>query len=148
MARYGKRKATAKADAKRISVKEKHAQALALRTRGMTYGAIAHELGYTNKATVAKLIEREIRKIPRLDAETQREVECAKLDAAEQRLSRALDTAVTARAVSALVRAQVLVYGRRAKLLGLDAPEAAAAAVPRDQVKIEIICAPDVEEPK
>lgn len=117
MARYGKRKATAKADAKLIRAKEKHARAIAMRTAGATFAAIAKALGYADKAVVAKLIEREIRDIPEQEKQCHRALECERLDAL---LAASWPKAMKGETPS--IMAAVAVCKRRASLLGLDAP--------------------------
>lgn len=103
---------------RRLTANERQAKALALRKSGLTYEAIAEQLGYSSREGARKAIETALRNTIQEPADELRRLECERLDA----MLAALWWRVEAghpQAVDAALR----VMARRAALLGLDAPK-------------------------
>lgn len=102
---------------RRIKAAEKRRQALDLRTSGLTYQQIAHELGYRSAGYVCDIVRAELDKLPKEPAEAVRQLELTRLDAM------LLGLWAEAKAGRWLAVDRVLaIMDRRARLLGLDAP--------------------------
>lgn len=95
-----------------------------LRIARVSYPEIARRLGYTDESGARRAVERELQRTRATSAECAKELrqlDLAKLDETEARLTRIIreDNHVLAIAAS---RALMVVLARRAALLGLDAP--------------------------
>lgn len=100
--------------------REKQKRALELGRAGLSYEEIAREMGYASKACIHKLIHGALRDIPAQAAEDYRMVE-------DQRIE-ALMTTYMPKAMEGDLDAAKMVdalIGRRAKLMGINAPERA-----------------------
>jgi len=99
-------------------VAEKWAKALALRTAGKTYQEIAVEVGYADRSSAYNAVMDALKAMVREPADQARELELERLDK--------LTAAVWERAMKgddfAIDRA-LKIADRRARLLGLDAPQ-------------------------
>lgn len=92
-------------------------QALQLRINGATFTAIAETLD-VSPSTAHKYVARALADIPRAEADELRTLECQRLDALQRahwEMALAGDAAATDRVIR--------IIDRRAKLLGLDAPQ-------------------------
>jgi len=97
---------------------EKTRQALELRKAGLTYEAIASRLGYANRSGAFKSVERGLRSILREPADDLRTLELERLDTVQVGLWQKARTG-DVQSIDRLLR----IMERRAKLLGLDAPD-------------------------
>jgi predicted DNA-binding protein (UPF0251 family) len=107
------------------------AEALRLRSQGLTYRQIASRLG-VNESTAYRRVQRALEAIPFEEVSEYRQLEQVRLDALQQ--------AIWDKAMSGDLRAidRVLaILQRRAKLLGLDAPT-------RNQVELSDFTAEDI----
>jgi hypothetical protein len=126
-----------------VATREKDARALDLRRRGMTYPQIATELGHKSVSTSYEAVQRAMADVARDAAEEVRALEADRLDELTRVLHRVLltkhysvsasgkvarhpvtgtpieDDGPVIQAVNGLIR----VSERRARLLGLDAPQ-------------------------
>jgi hypothetical protein len=115
-------------------VAEKWAKALALRTAGATFDQIARQLGYASPSGAYEAVMSALKATLREPAESVRVMEVERLD----RLMLGLWKAATATATATDPRGPDLesldrvlkIMDRRAKLLGLDAPQKVAATTP------------------
>ena len=103
-----------KANSRAIEQAERRRQALALRLTGATFDQIGQQLG-CDKSTAYRLISKEIREIPREEADELRTIECSRLD----KLQHAVWQAAIQGDVNAVDRV-LKISERRARLLGLD----------------------------
>ena len=95
---------------------------LQLRAQGYTYRQIAAQLGYRDHSAVIQIIQREIVRLPRVEAREVRRIDCEQLD---EMAAAFLPKAINEQNENAA--AIVLkVMERKAKLLGLDAPSKVA----------------------
>jgi hypothetical protein len=108
----------------RIKATERAAQALALRVTGLTLGAIAKQLGYRGPQGAADAIERGLRATLQPAADALRLTETERLDALQLALWPAAMQGDVA-TVDCILR----LMARRARLLGLDAPDRVQARV-------------------
>lgn len=108
---------SAKRDMRAADTQEKRNQALDLRRRGLNYREIAKALA-CSLANAHKLVETAIAQIPIEAAEQVRQLELARLDKMLEGLNDSANTG-DPRAVLAVVK----IMERRAKYLGLDAPQ-------------------------
>lgn len=100
-----------------IEAKERAAAALKLRLKGMTFEAIAKELGYSCKQSAYDAVSRSIKSITREPAEELIRLDLERLDALwYPQYEKAVDGDPIA--MSACIK----LMERRAKLLGLDRP--------------------------
>ncbi len=103
---------------RRVKAHERHLQALELRKAGATFQQIATQLGYADAAGAHKAVMSALRATLREPADELRTLEAERLDALQLALwKRAL--AGEERAVARVVN----LMARRARLLGLDAPQ-------------------------
>ena len=114
--------------------RERAAQALQLREQGMTYDAIAKELG-VSRTTAFDDVKDSLHEIIREPAEDLRDLELSRLDGMLGRLNTELAAVVQARrqhklsadkaaqSVARIVDGQLRVSDRRSQLLGLDSPQ-------------------------
>ena len=114
--------------------RERAAQALQLREQGMTYDAIAKELG-VSRTTAFDDVKDSLHEIIREPAEELRDLELSRLDNMLLRLNTELAAVVkdrrqdklsadkAAQSVARIVDGQLRVSDRRAQLLGLDSPQ-------------------------
>lgn len=109
------------ASERRIAAAERHRQALDLRKAGASYRAIAAKLGYDSPSSVHKAVAAALRRITEEPAAEVRTLELERLDA----LTIALWPQAAKGHLGAVDRL-LRVMERRAKLLGLDAPERVA----------------------
>lgn len=99
---------------KRLSVAERETKALKLRLMRASYDTIARELGYANKSSAHKAVERALAKVPREAAKELRAQELETLDMAQ----RALMPSIIAGHLGAVDRL-VKLMEQRAKLTGI-----------------------------
>lgn len=97
----------------------KESEAVALRIAGTTYEDIARALGYSSRGDVHRIVTRALSRHQAEQIDEMRNVEGARLDRAQ----RAIWAAVVRGDLEA-VRAFVRISERRARLFGLDAPQA------------------------
>lgn len=112
-------------DARLADQAERRARALRLRREGWTYAAIGRVLGVSLQAA-SKLVQKELRRIPKEEADQARAMELSRLDKYLSRLSGPLRSADPDVALKALDRA-IRISERRARMLGLDVPVKADA---------------------
>lgn len=103
--------------------KARRIQALELKLSGMTYQAIADEMGYTDKSQPQNLIQRALDHVEARQVDELRDIEGARLD----RLNRVawsilLDAKTTPETRLKAVGQALRVSERRSRLYGLDAP--------------------------
>jgi len=116
------RRAQSATSARRVGARERELAAVGLRLQGLPYGAIAERLG-TSRGTAHALVLRSLERTAEALGESAgilRQVEIERLDA----MLAGLWPAATSGDVSA-VNAALRVSERRARLLGLDAPQRA-----------------------
>ncbi len=97
--------------------RQRAAQALELRTSGMTYAAIAAELKYSDESGPRKAVDRLLSRVECEGAEELRQLEGQRLDA----MQRAIWPQACSGDLDA-IKTVLTIMARRAKLLGLDAP--------------------------
>ena len=107
-----------KTSARRVVATERQRQALELRKAGASYEQIKEKLGYRNKTSAYKAVTSALRKMLKEPAEEVRSLEAARLDALTVKLWHDA-LAGQQGAVDRILR----IMDRRAKLLGLDAPD-------------------------
>ncbi|MFA4052532.1 helix-turn-helix domain-containing protein [Mycobacteroides chelonae] len=98
--------------------RQRAARALDLRTSGMTYAAVAAELGYSDESGPRKAVDRLLSRIEHEGVSELRQLEGQRLDA----MQRAIWTQACGGDIDA-IKATLNVMARRAKLYGLDAPQ-------------------------
>jgi hypothetical protein len=131
-------RARAKATPRTIAIARREAAALDLRTRGATYDAIAREVGYTHASAARKAVMRALAEVTREPAEELIALEQMRLDT----LLAALWPTATDTGNAKQARAVEMVLGimeRRAKLLGLDAPQRRVVEQYTDEVGKRLI---------
>ena len=102
---------------RRVQAHTRHLQALELRKAGVTYQAIADQLGYANARGAHKAVASALKATLREPAEELRTMELERLDAMLLPLWRRVQQG-DERAVDRALK----IMERRARLLGLDAP--------------------------
>lgn len=125
-----------------LETAERDAEAARLQARGMSLRQIAQQLGYANQSGVHKAIQRALAAVPVQGVDELRRVQCDQLDYLTAKALEVLeakhyahsthgelvygpngevlvDSAPTLNAIDRLVR----ILERRAKLMGLDAPQ-------------------------
>ena len=142
-----------------LTLSERNQRAAQMRLRGIDCQTIAETLGIA-LATVYVAVDSAMKEVPFADADSLRKIELAHLDKAQSKALEilekrhvaistggkvvyndgepVLDDSVALKAVDSLVKVQ----GRRAKLLGLDAPtrvQAMIAIITLDDQKADII---------
>lgn len=116
---------------RRVAVAERHTQAVQLAASGLSYDVIAEQLGYTHRSAARKAVVGALRARTVEAVDELRELEVQRLDSLQRALwERALGG--EQRAVDSVVR----IIMTRAKLLGLDRPDAGAEGV-RDRVVLD-----------
>lgn len=114
-----------KTSPRRVEAKERMAQAVELRKRGMTYQAIADALGYAHPGAAHKAVTTALRETMREPADELRTLELERLDAImAANWDKATGEDPDERAATTVLR----VMEARRKLLGLDAPAKVEAA--------------------
>jgi hypothetical protein len=114
-----------KTSPRRLASAERQRKALELRAIGMTYEAIADQVGYKSRQAAFDAIDRALKKMLREPAEQARNLDLKRLDAMTLALwSQARQG--NQGAIDRLLR----IMERRAKLLGLDAPTKVAPTTP------------------
>jgi hypothetical protein len=103
---------------RRLAAHERQLKALELRLAGVTYQQIADELGYAGRQGAFKAVEAALRLTLREPADNLRRISAERLDRATLAIWRAVN-AGDLQAIDRLLR----IEARRAKLLGLDAPQ-------------------------
>ncbi|BAX97127.1 hypothetical protein MSTE_01810 [Mycobacteroides stephanolepidis] len=98
--------------------RQRAAHALDLRTSGMTYAAVAVELGYSDESGPRKAVDRLLSRIEHEGASELRQLEGQRLDA----MQRAIWTQACEGDIDS-IKAVLSVMARRAKLFGIDAPQ-------------------------
>ena len=141
-----------------LTISERDNRAAGMKLSGLTYEQIADDLGIS-RTTAFEAVERAMKAVPFEEADTLRKIELAHLDKAQSKALEildkqhvaisasgkvvyndgepVLDDSVALKAVDSLVKVQ----GRRAKLLGLDAPtrvQAMIAIITLDDQKADI----------
>lgn len=108
----------------RIDHRARAAEAVTLRTQGMTYRQIADQLGYPTENAANKAVLGVLRRAEVEAADALRILEVARLDLLWSKTMRGITASETSPQglSAALVSAAVRVSERRARLLGLDAP--------------------------
>lgn len=101
-----------------IEAAEKRRDALLARQRGLSWDAVAREVGYSNPGSAHRAAMQALRDIPREAAEELRRVELETLNELQAALRVKLDEKPSTFLVDSILR----VMERRSKLLGLDAP--------------------------
>lgn len=113
--------------ARRLAAADRQAAALRLRGRGLSYDAIAKELGYAHHSGAREAVMTGLQAITREPAEALLALETDRLDQLLGRwLPVALDPGQDAVRATELV---LKIQERRARLMGLDAPGRQAVAV-------------------
>ncbi|WP_141845244.1 helix-turn-helix domain-containing protein [Humibacillus xanthopallidus] len=107
----------------------RQARAVELATQGLTYQAIADELGYAHKGTVYRMVHQALARNRREAVEGLQELEVARLDAVQHAL---WDKAMGGDVGAGQVIIQII--QARCRLLSLDLRTAPAAATPRTVV--------------
>ena len=102
------------------TTRAKEAMAVELRSQGKTLQDICDELGYANVSTASKAIRRAMDRTIYIASDDERRHSVARLDRALTKVEPALNKPDTAPRAAEVV---VKIEERRAKLLGLDAPE-------------------------
>lgn len=97
--------------------RQRAAQALELRTSGMTYAAVAAALGYSDESGARKAVDRLLSRVECEGAEELRRLEGQRLDA----MQRAIWPQACGGDLDA-IKTALSIMARRSKLLGLDAP--------------------------
>lgn len=115
----------------------RHLEALKLRQRGLTYGEIAERIGYANSSVAYKAVMLELKRQMREPAEQVRELEIDRLDRMLLALQPKIDAGDT-RAIDTALR----IMERRARLLGLDAPQSIDVTSKGDALITRIEIAP------
>lgn len=108
-----------------IAAAEKRRAALLARQRGLSWAAVAAEVGYSSAGGAHSAAMQALRDIPREAAEELRRVELETLNELQTALRKKLDEKPSAFLVDSILR----VMERRSKLLGLDAPIAVRTEV-------------------
>lgn len=109
---------SAKRDSRAIDVKERTRKALELRKAGASYDQIAEKLGYADGSNVRRAVMGAIEEITEEPAKEVLKLELSRLDAMLLGLYQKAKSGDAA-AVDRVIR----IMDRRAKYLGLDAPE-------------------------
>jgi len=108
-----------KTSKRRLKARERWLAALELRKRGLTFDAIAKELGYAGESAAYKAVMSALGEANREPVEEFRELEAQRLDQMQEKIS---DKVGPDKDDGLLVIDRVLrIMDRRAKLLGLDA---------------------------
>lgn len=118
--RRGKKQPESKSSARRLAAAEKRRKAVELRLQGLSYQKIADELGFKGEGPARKTVEVALAETRSLTGEAAEEIvamELQRLDIMFKGLWLAMQ-AGDPRSIEAGIKVQ----GRRAKLLGLDAP--------------------------
>lgn len=110
--------------AKDIAEVERMKRALEMRKRGDTFDMIASELGFHDASGASKFVKRALELTVQESSEEVRRMELERYDVALKGLSKGIE-AGDARSIEVAIK----LYERRAKLLGLDAPERKELAV-------------------
>lgn len=121
--------------ARMIRAREREKKALELRKAGATYAQIAEKLGYSDPKSAWHAVMRALDRLPREDAEKVRRLELSRLDTIALRLWRKIVEEGDIQAVNAYLR----VMERRARYLGLDAPEKKALTDPSGKKPLRLV---------
>ena len=121
----------------KAAIAARHLEALRLRQRGLTYDAIAERIGYANSSVAYKAVMLELKRQMKEPAEQVRELEIERLDRMLLALQPKIDAADT-RAIDTALR----LMERRARLLGLDAPQSIDVTSKGDALITRIEIAP------
>lgn len=116
--RKGSGRGEDKASPRLIKAREKSKRALEMRKAGAHYDVIAERLGYADPSGAQRAVMAGLRELTREDAEDVRMLELARLDALWMS---AYQKAVTGSVAHVGVLLKIM--ERRAKLMGLDAPQ-------------------------
>lgn len=107
-----------KPDLPEADERQRAVRALDLRTSGMTYAALAAELGYSDESGPRKAVDRLLSRVEHEGVSEMRQLEGQRLDA----MQRAIWPQASGGDIDA-IKAALNIMGRRAKLFGLDAPQ-------------------------
>jgi hypothetical protein len=99
----------------------KHAQALALRSRGRTLAQIADELGYTDSSAAHKAIQAALARGPRATVDEMRQTMAAQLEHLQSIVAGIADNPEAEKQLDA-VKTMKQLMERQAALFGMDAP--------------------------
>lgn len=117
--------AESKTSARRIEAASRLAEAVSLRMARASYAAIAAKCGYSDESGARKAVERALAKTRAATAEKveeMRQLDLAKLDEIEMRLTNVIRGKNKPAEVAIAGKAIVAVMKRRAELTGLDKP--------------------------
>jgi len=106
-----------KTSKRRLKARERWLAALELRKKGLTFEAIAEETGYGSPASAYKAVMKALKETFREPAQELRDLEAARLDGMQEKLSGNVGPGKDGVAV---VDRVLRIMERRAKLLGLD----------------------------
>ena len=119
-----------------IRAREREKRALELRKAGLSYAQIAEKLGYADPSGAHKAVMRALDKlVPKEDVEKVRRLELARLDAIAIKLWKQIVEEGDIQAVNAYLR----VMERRARYLGLDAPQKVAPTDPSGKKPLRLV---------
>lgn len=117
---------TGKTTPKGLAIFDKHKQALELRKDGLSYDAIAEQLGYSTPQGAYQAVTAMLKKSIREPADEVRQVENERLDVLFNKIyTRAKETGEDKDITQCLA-----IMNRKARLLGLDAPTKVAPTTP------------------
>jgi len=119
-----------------IRAREREVKALELRKAGASYKQIAEKLGYADPKGAWSAVMRALdRLVPKEDAEKVRKLELSRLDTIALRLWKRIVEEGDIQAVNAYLR----VMERRARYLGLDAPQKVAPTDPSGKKPLRLV---------
>lgn len=120
---------------RRVAGRLRAARAVELRARGWTWGAIAGDVGYRSESAAIKAADRLLKEMPSVDDRDEwRKVESVRLELATLAiLARVLDG--DDQAILSFIRLAT----RKAKLLGLDAPEEIILGGSGEPIRVEVL---------
>jgi AraC-like DNA-binding protein len=116
--RYGVQSGGNQSSAAKIALAERARRVLELRKEGLTFNEIARRVGYKNATSAYYAFKTALRATIQQPADEVRRLEVERLDAL---LAAVWSTAMDGRLVA--IDRVILIMDRRAKLLGLDAPQ-------------------------
>jgi hypothetical protein len=130
-----------KTSKRRIAAREKHAEALKLRKQGKSYQVIADELGWADPSGAQKAVKVALDRVTLEDAEDVKKMELARLD----QMLDSLEWKISVGDYAAIDRA-LKIMERRARYLGLDAPDKQAFTDPTGEREATLILIPERDQ--
>ena len=122
-----------KTSKRRLKARERWLEALELRKRGLTFAAIAKELGYADAATAYNAVMSALKETFREPAEELRDLEATRLDAMQEKLSSNIGPDnVGMGVIDRILR----IMERRARMLGLDTQKTEVEVEIREPLRI------------